>query len=311
MRIHRIAAVLAIMVSITVSFAAAARADAPSQALSLCQGAPRGCSLEARGVLREGTTSEVTVVGNPHVRVEIVVYNAVVEGGRLTALVPVSNNAEVFTNGDGVAHTEVTIPALKDATSSGWALLSVGGLDGIDTSLTVGSFMPFASRVPTVLGDGWAAEAKPVGTLLELHFVGAAPGTSFVVEHLDEAGRWREVSAGDATVAPDPTLASVISYEVPRGLVATSQRFRLRNLSDSGVAPLWLGTPATDGLPQPRLAIFDPPPVGNALDGTRLLTSHPQDLVTAAARWIGGSALVLIVVLTTLYLVRRPRWERT
>ncbi|RRD45238.1 hypothetical protein [Tessaracoccus sp. OH4464_COT-324] len=307
---HRAVAALGAIVAALCLAAPPAHAAAPEQALALCQGAPRGCSLEARGSLREGTTSEVTVIGNPHVRVQVVVYNAIIDDGRLTALEPISKNAEVFTNADGVAHTEVTIPALKNGISSGWALLSIGGLTGVDTSLTVGQFMPFASRIPTVLGDGWAAGAKPVGQFLDLHFVGAAPGSSFAVEHLDEAGNWQLVSTGSASVSPEPHQASRIDYQVPRGLVATPHKFRLRNLSDSGVAPIWLGTPATDGAPEARTPIFTPPPVGDGLDGTQLLTAHPQDSVRAVSLGIGAVALAAVVGHGALRGLRRPRWRR-
>ena len=287
-----------------------AQADATPQALALCQNAPRGCALEARGVLREGTTSEVTVIGTPHVRVQVMVYNAVVTDGELTALEPMSNPTEVFTNSDGVAHTQVTIPAIREGISSGWALLSVGGVEGTDTSLTVGRFMPFASRIPTVLGDGWASGAKPVGEVLELHFVGAVPGSTFTVEHLDEAGTWQEVSLGAATVSPLPDEVSRIDYTVPRGLVATAHKFRLRNTSDSATAPLWLGTPALEGEPEERMPVFVPPAVGDALHGTQLLNAHPLSLVSTLGWWVGGGAVAATGLLCAAWWLRRPRWGR-
>ena len=287
---------------------AAAHADVPAQATALCVGAPHGCALQARGWLREGATTEVTVIGNPHVRVQIVIYSAVVEKGQLVALEPVSTGAEVFTSSDGVAHASVTVPARPDSPSSGWALLSVGGVSSTDVSTTVGQFMPYGARIPTLLGDGFAAEGKPVGEVLEMQLVGAVPGTGFAIDYADEAGIWQEVTAEGGTIAASPDGISTVYYAFPRGLLPNPYKFRIRNISDSAPAPLWLGTPDHDGIPQERDPVFVPPPVGDALEGTALRDMHPERLVIWSAWGLGGVCLAWAVGACLLNAARRPRW---
>jgi len=182
------------------------------------------------------------------------VYEAAVANGQLTALEPVSRNAEVFTNAAGVAHANVTIPARTTGSSVGWALLSVGGLTGTDVSTTVGQFMPYGARVPTLLGDGFAAAGKPVGQTVEMQLVGAVPGTGFAVDYADEAGNWKEITADGGTTATSPDQISTVHYTVPRGLLIKAYKFRLRNISDSATSPLWLAKRNAESSLLPRAA---------------------------------------------------------
>ena len=306
---HRIASVLAATALALLAPVAPARAEPPAQASALCTGAPNGCSIQARGWLREGATTEVTVIGNPHVRVQLMVYEAAVANGQLTALEPVSRNAEVFTNAAGVAHANVTIPARTAGASVGWALLSVGGLAGTDVSTTVGQFMPYGARVPTLLGDGFAAAGKPVGQTVELQLVGAVPGTGFAVDYADDAGNWKEITTEGGTTATSPDQISTVHYTVPRGLLIKAYKFRLRNISDSATSPLWLGTPHQDGIPETRTSLFVPPPVGQALTGTFLNSTHPALAVTWASWGLGGVTLAWVAGSLLFRISRRPRWE--
>ena len=78
---HRIASVLTATALTLLAPVAPVRAEPPAQASALCAGAPNGCSIQARGWLREGATTEVTVIGNPHIRVQLMVYEAAVANG--------------------------------------------------------------------------------------------------------------------------------------------------------------------------------------------------------------------------------------
>ncbi len=290
-----------------------AAAEAPAQASTLCSGSPRGCSLETNDWLREGATFPVTVIGNANARVQVVIYQAVLVDGVLAELRPISAQAEVITNSSGVAHTEVAIPTLgtpRDA--SGWALVSVGGLqDGTDTLETVGQFVPFGTRVPRILGDGYGEE-KPAGATLKLLFTGSIPGTRFAVDYEDDDGVWQETTATDRTSSDDtadtpprPDDVTTLAYIVPRGLNSTPHKFRLRNVSDSAISPLWLTTPSVDGVPEEPAAAFQPPPVGEDLSGANLVATHPERKVVLAAGGIAVSTLVMTAVGIGIGLRRR------
>lgn len=290
-----------------------AAAKAPTQAATLCDGAPRGCALETNDWLREGATFPVTVTGNANARVQVVVYRAVLADGALDHLRPISSTVDVITNSAGVAQTEVAIPALESVRdASGWALVSVGGVrEGSDTLQTVGQFVPLGARVPRILGDGYGEE-KPAGATLDLQFTGVIPGTRFVVEYRDEDGIWQEAadpgkaSATSATAAaPSPDDVSTVSYTVPRGLAAKPHAFRLHNVSDSAVSSRWPVTLAADGTTKKPAAVFQPPPVGEDLSGANLVTTHPQQAVVLAAGGVAGGALLVTVLGVGVGLRRR------
>lgn len=283
-----------------------AAADVPPQAATLCSGSPRGCALQTDDWLREGATFPVTVIGNANARVAVVAYLAVLTDGALTELRPISADAEVITNSSGVAHTELAIPTMAVVgDSSGWALVSVGGLEGgTDTLQTVGQFVPFGARVPRILGDGYGVE-KPAGATLDLEVTGTIPGTRFAVDYEDDAGLWQEATVdlrGEDGAAPSPPGATrpddttTLRYTVPRGLTSTPHKFRLRNVSDSAISPLWLATPTVDGIPEEPAAAFQPPPVGGDLSGTNLVATHPQRAVVYAAGGLAATTFVLALL---------------
>lgn len=285
-----------------------AAAAPPAQAVALCSGSPRGCALETNDWLREGATFPVTVIGNANARVQVVIYQVVLEDEVLSELRPISSGTEVITNSSGVARTEVAIPSMdaKEG-ASGWALVSVGGVEaGTDIQETVGQFVPFGARVPRILGDGYGDE-KPAGATLELQITGVIPGTRFAVDFEDDGGIWQEATRdvaasepagtpGTPINAPRPDDVSSLHYTVPRGLASMPHKFRLRNVSDSAIAPLWLTTPTVDGSPQDRLTPFQPPPVGRDLSGANLSATHPQRTVVLAAGGIAAAALALTLV---------------
>lgn len=283
-----------------------AAADVPPQAATLCSGSPRGCALQTNDWLREGATFPVTIIGNANARVAVVVYLAVLADGALTELRPISTEAEVITNSAGVAHAELAIPTMAIAgDSSGWALVSVGGLEtSTDTLQTVGQFVPFGARVPRILGDGYGVE-KPAGATLDLEITGTIPGTRFAVDYEDDDGVWQEATVDPSeregatpstSRATQPADITTLSYTVPRGLTSTPHKFRLRNVSDSAISPLWLATPTVDGIPGGLVAPFQPPPVGEDLSGTDLVATHPERTVMYAAGGIAAATFALALV---------------
>lgn len=283
-----------------------AHAAPPPGAAALCQHAPSGCAIRVADDAREGATASVTVQGSPQTRVKLMAYQAVADGTQLNSLRPLGEGVEVVTNRSGTATVDLPIPAVVREASSGWALISVDGVEGTNVSTTVGSFVPFAARIPTVLGDGFGAQ-KPVGTPLNLHLVGSIRGTRFVVEMEHDDGSWQDITAEETHVNVAPDEEAVVTYVLPRGLTATPKKLRLRNVSDSSTESVWLATPSADGIPAPRAKRFTPPPVGEALDGTATLDSHPTGLVRAAAFGIGGASVIFVAAVVGADTVRRRR----
>lgn len=304
-RLPRILTAFVALVVLTAGVAVPASAEGPpAQAEALCIGAPRGCDLSTGEVIREGTTFPVTITGNAHVRLQVVIYLAEADGADLVGLRPISDPVEAFTDANGRARVQVSVPALDAGPSAGWALLSVGGVSGTDVSTTVGRFVPFGARVPTILGDGNAVSAKPVGTPLELRFTGAVPGTRFAIDYQDDHQVWHEITSGEQQIADRPEEISVAGYTVPRGLSPTPKKFRLRNVSDSAVSSLWLGTPAVDGVPAELTERLVPPPVGTALAGTSPQNAHPSGVVRLIGAGIAVACLVGAVAAVTRRAVR-------
>lgn len=284
-----------------------ASAEMPDQASSLCSGdLPRGCAIEASGWMREGATFPVTVFGAPQTRVQVVAYQAIADGEELLDLRQIGDGIEMIVGSQGVSNVNLVIPAVVEEPSSGWALISVGGITGTDVSMTVGTFVPFGARIPTVLGDGYA-ESKPVGTTLQLHHIGAIPGTRFGVEYLDDSETWRDITIGTSEVTQRPEEISTIEYMLPRGLTDTPKQLRLTNQSDTAVSPVWLAVPSVDGEAVPRDPVFVPPPVGDALEGVRPLTGHPEKLVKNIAVGLGAGSFVVVAGALAIPRLRRSR----
>ena len=92
---------------------------------------------------------------------------------------------------------------------------------------------------------------------------------------------------------------------MPRGLTSTPHKFRLRNVSDSAISPLWLATPTVDGVPEEPAPVFQPPPVGEDLSGANLVSTHPERTVVLAAGGVAVAGFVLTLVGAGIGLRRR------
>jgi hypothetical protein len=258
--------------------------------------------------MREGSTYPVVVTGRPGVRVQVVVYAATVDDGRVAALTPVSTGGEVLVGSSGVATATVTIPARPEGSVGGWALVSLGGLEGTDTSETIGAWVPFGTRNPTVLGDGYGA-VKPAGAVLDLHLMGTVPGSQFAVDYADDEGDWHEAAVdGDAANEPArrPDEVAIVRYQMPRGLAATPHAFRLRNVTAGAAVATWEAAPGTKGVAEERTPWAAPGPVGERVDGAVALGAHPTGAVKATAAGVGAAALGATVV-GAVVSRRRPR----
>lgn len=299
MRLVRGGIAATLLVGIT---AVPAAAEPNDPVRTLCADAPNGCTISGPATTREGTVLDATVVGQPNVVGRLVVYRVDLDDhNNVIALTPISTRGTFRTGGTGATRASVPIAPMAFGTG-GWAFLSLVNQEQADFGETVGAFIPLGSRVPMLLGDGFATD-KPVGRSLDLQVVGAVPGTRFAVEYRDENGVWRDTTdpnPGAVQIANQPDQISHIRYRVPRGLQATAHEFRLRNLSDTAVSDPWQVVPSTTGTPAARRTPFTPPPVGNHLDTANLPAAHPEQLVQTLL-WglvaIVGTPLVLAVPL--------------
>ncbi|MFT3887450.1 MAG: hypothetical protein QM713_04710 [Arachnia sp.] len=276
----------------------AARADTPPQVTALCADAPAGCSLRFDPWMREGATYPVVVTGAPGARVEVVVSLATMADGVVTALTPLTKGGEVLVPASGVTRIDLTIPPAPDGLAGGWALVSLGGAEVGDLSEAIGGFVPFGSRTPTLLGDGYG-DLKPAGAALDLHLVGTVPGSQFAVDYADDDGRWHDATLDGREgnqPARRPDGVAIVSYQMPRGLTAAPHAFRLRNVTAGTAVATWLATPGTTGTAAPRAAWPAPPPVGERVAGAAVLIAHPTATVTAAAGGIAAAALATVAV---------------
>ena len=285
---------------------APALAGPPPQAVELCTHAPRGCAIRVVDPAREGATTSVTVLGQPQTRVKVMAYQAVADGTTLTALQPLGRGVEVFTGRDGTATADLPVPAAVTQPSSGWLLVSVDGLTGTDVSSTVGTFVPFGARIPTMLGDGHG-EAKPVGARLTMRLVGTIRGTRDAVEYQRPHGGWEDVTQGDGRVQGAADEPVGVDYVLPRGLPDAPVKLRLRNRSDSSTSAVWLARPSAEGSPRPRATPFTPPEVGTHLDGTTVVGVHPVSAVRTGAILVASGATAWALGATVVDVVTRRR----
>lgn len=259
-----------------------AHAAPDDQSTQLCAGAARACRLSTETWLREGGSYSVVVTGNPNVRVQVTVYRALVLNNELVGLQPISTGGDVVTNRQGIGHARIGLTGL-DGKSSGWALVSLGDINGVDLGNSVGQFVGYGARDPLVLGDGFG-EQKPAGASLDLQVTGAIPGTRFLVQYRDDDGIWRDASSGsEDTSLTLPNEASTIGYQLPRGLLSVSHEMRLVNLTETTFSEPWLFVPTADGVTQDRTPLFVPPPVG-----TGIATPGHTNFPDATVRLIAG-----------------------
>lgn len=298
-----------IVFSATIGGAAPAYADDADVVKVLCNDPTIGCSVTGpASTIRDATVIDVSVTGAPHTQGNLLVYRAVLQGDTLAALEPISKPTPFTTNAGGVSSSRVVIPGTgKLGREGGWVFISLAGQRGTDVSSTIGEFLPFAARIPHLLGDGYATE-KPVGMPLEMHADGAVDSADFVVEYNDD-GVWKDatVDAPDAIrVADRPDGISVFTYEVPRGLQGNRDyEFRVRNVTDTAVTASWKVRPSVKGVTQQRTPQFRPPEVGTDLIGAQRHTLHPESAVKAVALTLTGVGTLAILGSTPI--VRRRR----
>lgn len=289
--IHRTALGLA-TVSLLVP-ALPAAAEPTDQAHQLCDGAAQ-CRIDvAQDAMREGAPTRVSVVGTPNVRVEVVAYLVVTdEAGAFVGLEQVASTGELFTSSSGVAQGELGIAAIDTEHPGGIAVVGTAGMEDLETS-QFGTVLPFGTRRPAVLGDGYGVE-KPVGASLELHHTGSIPGSWFAVELLGDDGQWQDLTAADGAPSGPPDQVSSTVYFVPQGLKPEPHRFRLVNQTADIVVSEWEATPTVDGLPQERRQQVTVDSLG--APPSRATALHPVETVRTVSTVVAAAGLALVAV---------------
>lgn len=298
MTLSRGPAALAAGVMLVLGMPGASHAEPTDPVKHLCDRAPNGCQVTGPAEIREGTVLRVSVAGAPNVVSQAMVYRVDLDDqNNVKGLDPISVRGTFRLSASGFTSVDLAVPPMARGTA-GWAFVSLVGQQGSDVSETVGQFIPLGSRRPMLLGDGFAEE-KPVGRSLELHMVGAIPGSRFAVEYLNDHGTWQDVTddtPGAVHVARQLQQVSHVRYQVPRGLRANTRYvFRLRNLSDAALSEPWSVIPTAHGVPQARRPQFVPPEVGTGLAGANTGQSHPGGLVQAGAWVLAGAAGLAVV----------------
>ncbi|GAB3820022.1 hypothetical protein GCM10028820_24940 [Tessaracoccus terricola] len=266
-------------------------ADPTEQAHQLCDGAAQ-CRIDvASDTMREGAPTPVSVVGNPNVRVEVVAYLVVTDAeGAFAGLEQVASTGELFTSSSGIAQGELGIAAIETEHPGGLAVVGTAGMEDLDTSL-VGTILPFGTRRPAVLGDGYATQ-KPAGAALELHHTGSIPGSWFTVEYLADDGLWQDVTAADGVASGPADQISSTTYFMPQGLKAEPYPFRLVNQTAGLVVSEWEAIPTADGVPQQRRQ-----PVGVESLGAApppAAAEHPVGTVRTVSVVVAAAGLLVV-----------------
>lgn len=292
------AAQAALLALLLACLASPAQAAGPAQVTALCEGAPNGCALTFDRWLRDGASFPVSVRGNAGARVKVVVYQATLREGRVQKLTAISTGGEVTVPNSGVTTAQVAIPAIEDALTGGWALVSLDGIVGTDTSETIGGFVPFGSRTPILLGDGYA-DLKPAGAELELSLTGTIPGSLFAVDYQDDDGSWKDATGDPKTAntpAATPADVAVVRYEMPRGLSAKPHQFRLRNVTSGDASITWSATPDADGTQKDKDEVATPPVVGEQVAEATAGDQRPTGMIRALSLSIGALGVVAALV---------------
>ncbi|MDN5976377.1 hypothetical protein [Acidipropionibacterium jensenii] len=283
---------------------------APSvQTQHLCTQSAAPCSIQMRPQQREGAAASVMVTGRARTTVSVTIYRLTAASGKATGIMPLQRSVDVRTNDQGYGSVSVAFQANNPRQDAGWILAAPSDIAGNastwDPSQVVGSIASYASRRPTILGDGYGPQ-KPVGQPLDLQFTNAILGTRFAVEYLADDGAWHGVSTGTFNPVQSSDGISHVSYTVPQGLQSRPYQFRLFNITDpSAVAQQWAVTPAVNAPTQPRVPMLAIPKLGASVGGHQVAGRHSSTPVIASAGALAGISAAGVIAWPALALRRR------
>lgn len=278
---------------------------APSvQTQHLCSQSAAPCSIQMRSQQREGAAGSVMVTGRARTTVSVTIYQLAVTSGKATGITALGKPVDVHTNDQGYGSVSIAFPANNPNQDAGWILAAPSDITW-DPAQIVGSVASYASRRPTILGDGYGPR-KPVGQPLDLHITNAINGTRFAVEYLADDGAWHGVSTGTFNPVQASDGITHVSYTVPQGLQSRPYQFRLFNITDpSAVAQQWAVTPAVTAPTQPRTPKLTIPKLGAAVGGAEVAGHHSSTPVIASVGALAGLSAAGVIAWPALALRRR------
>lgn len=295
----------------------AAHADAGVSG-RLCADPNYECTVSVYGGdAREVSYSGVDVTGKPGTRVRLAAYYVRTDDhGKLTKLERfVVADKPVVVGDTGIVGTSFGFPTVQDDPAkipSAWVFVGPDDvtLDNFDRA--AGSFVPYGTMKPTVLGDGWGLE-KPVGQTIGLRVVGAM-AWAYEIDYQNDAGRWVSVTKvpkpgpryceGNTVEShgDDPTTAWIcsdnyatpvdIGYELPRGLKHHRYKMRMTTYGGDGliVVHSWDVVPSDHPVQAPYKGTFREPRHRGASSLAGAEERHPSNRIVQGA--VGAGAVV-------------------
>ena len=321
-KVRRTMCLAAVVVVVgVVSWPVVAQADDGVSA-QLCSDPNYECTVSVYGGdAREVSGSGVDVTGKPGTRVRLAAYYVRTDNhGKLTRLERfVVADKPVVVGDTGIVGTRLGFPTVQDDPAkipSAWIFVGPDDvtLDNLDRA--AGSFVPYGTLKPTVLGDGWGLE-KPVGQTIGVRVVGAMLTSIYEIEYQDDAGRWVNVvkarktnpdepfcsgSLGAVARFDSPDMAQVcmddpskpvdIGYQLPRGLKHRRYKMRMTTYGGDGliVVHSWDVVPSDHPVQAPYKGTFREPRHRGASSLAGAEERHPSNRIVQGA--VGAGAVV-------------------
>ena len=290
----------------------------------LCSDPNHECTISVDGGdAREVTYSGITVTGAPGTRIRPAAYYVRTDAhGKLTRLERFALADQPVTVGDtGIVGTSLGFPTVQDDPAkipSAWVFVGPDDVTMANLDHAAGTFVPYGTMKPTVLGDGWGLE-KPVGQKIGLRIVGSMEAWWYEIDYQNDAGRWVNVTKvpkpgpefceGNRVVSryDDPTTAWVcernpsrpvdIGYELPRGL--KHHRYKMRMITYGGdgliVVHKWDAVPSDHPKRAPYKGTFLEPYHRGAPSSAGADERHSGSHVVQGA--VGGGAVALALAM--------------
>lgn len=287
----------------------------------LCSDPNYECTVSVDGRdAREVSYSGVSVTGKPGILVRPAAYYVRTDDhGKLTKLERFAvADKPVAVGNTGIVGTRLGFPTIQDDPAkipSAWIFVGPDDvtLDNLDTA--AGSFVPYGTLKPTVLGDGWGLE-KPVGQTIGIRTVGSMMTGQYQIEYQDDAGHWVNVTkapkpetdklvsgelpvtmVGDSSDTAqvwldDPSKPVDIGYELPRGLKHHRYKMRMTSYGGDGliVVHKWDAVPSDHPVQAPYKGTFREPRHRGASSLAGAEERHPSNRIVQGA--VGAGAVV-------------------
>lgn len=256
------------------------------------------------------------MTGKPGTRVRLAAYYVRTDDhGKLTKLERfVVADKPVVVGDTGIVGTRLGFPTVQDDPAkipSAWVFVGPDDVTMDNLDRAAGSFVPYGTLKPTVLGDGWGLE-KPVGQTIGVRTVGSMLTGAYQIEYQDDAGHWVNVTKARKTnpdepfcsgslgvvarfdspdtaqvCMDDPSKPVDIGYQLPRGMRHHRYKMRMTSYGGDGliVVHSWDVVPSDHPVQAPYKGTFREPTTG-----ARRVWQEPRRGTRATESYRGPSA---------------------